>query len=771
MDSKYILEPREKWYVKNYKKLYLDFPTSDVIKKKINDSNNDYLYLYGEYNRIYTLTTFAYFIEMDIVNTICVTFKIKDSLSDIDAIFSFGYFELTKKRQDLSIKANDKAGYILPGTSTKARYFSTNPSYSSKDGEYRSGLISYENISIIKSTNVLRNIFQDIFDYIQNISLSRGWFILKEYFFPTDSKKIIQHELEYNAFLLQSELFVISWFNNCMNTHLNFVDNHINIKFKKIMFKYINEDLIFFKNLFDIYSSEKMFLLWNISNNVINGREMPENPIKNKIGQKLIPLSIAESQNPFDIRYQPWREYLISIYFSNFIVNNISPGFFIMNSWFYIKNSRKGLYDNEIQYEKMRRSELAIQITELLNRAQIYTNTNITDRAITNAINTKLSQKFKTLYDKIQNPIDYAKEDIIMSNVALCFISEYVGRTIWDALLSSKKSEYYNKLIGNPFSLDGFPIFSKYIFELCYNLYCMNSIAGVIHGDLHLNNATINTVNYNKSKSVLDIKNPSDLYVLDNEKSQYLFKTSGYFLCIIDFSRSIILPEKISNFVDDSLPKSFSKQTDMKKFHIDQSKRLLNMYLNNIDENSLCKDDLLSLFKNNFESVFKLLTSLDVYGFTDKLLKMYRLNNSNVIKPHKKCIQLLEKIKSESEKFFIVEMNKFILDKSYEKNITEMEWPILTIIKNCFYENLVENTEEIGDIINVFNSSNKLKYSLNKLENFPNLIKEFKTIKNGVEVETNISNFITKRKLFEKEKAAGLKTVSFIASRQKQKHL
>ena len=30
----------------------------------------------------------------------------------------------------------------------------------------------------------------------------------------------------------------------------------------------------------------------------------------------------------------------------------------------------------------------------------------------------------------------------------------------------------------------------------------------------------------------------------------YIFKTTGYFLCIIDFSRSIILPEKIINFTD-----------------------------------------------------------------------------------------------------------------------------------------------------------------------------------------------------------------------------
>jgi hypothetical protein len=770
MSSKIIITPREKWYVKNYKATYLDFPTDDIISKKFNDPKNDYLYLYGEYNRMSVLISFAYFLGIDIVNTICMTFKIKDGIDNTEAIFSFGYFEYNEKRNSLKEKNDGKSGYQLPGTSTKSRYFTIGPSYSSKDGEYRSGMLSYDNIILIKKTEILRNIFQDVFDYIQNKSLDRGWMIIKEYFFPTDSKKIIQHELEYNAFQLQTELFTLAWFNILMNKHLKFVDNHINIKFKKIMFKYIDEDLKFFTSLINIYGIEKLSLLWNISNNIINGNKMPSNPIKNKLGQKLIPLTIAESQNPFDIRYKPWREYLISIYLSNFIVNNISPGFFITNTWFYIKNSRKGLYDNEIQYEKMRRSELAIQITELLTRAQVYTQSNIQQSKINNEINSKLSSKFKNLYDKIQEPIIYAKEDIIMSNVTLCIISEYVGRTMWDVMLASKSSNYYNKIIGNPFLLDGFPIFTKYMFELCYNLYCMNSVAGIIHGDLHLNNATINTINYNKINPISSIINPMDMYVLGDSKNQYIFKTTGYFLCIIDFSRSIILPEKIMNFVDDSLPKTFNKQKDMKQFYNTQSKQLLNIYLNFTGDDEYNRDDLLILFRNNFEAVFKLLTSLDVYGFTDKMLKMYMLNKNNLIKPHKKCIDLLEKMKSASEAFCIIEMNKLILDNSYEKIVADMEWPISTIIKQCFHENLVLNME-VGNIINVYNINNKIKYSLNKLENFPPIIKEFNEIVNDKETSKDIKRFISDRKKYEIEKNAGLSTVSFISNRQKQKYL
>jgi hypothetical protein len=772
MSSKYIIKPREKWYVKNYKNEYLTFKTDIKISNKFNDSKNDYLYLYGEYNRIPVLTTFAFFLGIDIVNTICMTFKIKDSITENEAIFSFGYFEQSEKRKNIKRSSDGigKSGYQLPGTSTRSRYFTIGPSYTSKDGEYRSGLISYDNIVIIKTTDILRNIFQDVFDYIQHKSLNRGWIFLKEYFFPTDDKKLYQHELEYNAFQLQSELFSLSWFNFLMCVHLKFVDNHINIKFEKIMFKHIDEDLSFFTNLINIYTIDKLKLFWNISNNIINGNKLPQSYTKNKLGQKLIPLSIAESQNPFDIRYKPWREYIISLYLSNFTVNNISPGFCITNTWFYIKNSRKGLYDNEIQYEKMQNSERAIQITELLSRAQIYTKTNISQSKISKVLNTKLVNKFRTLYDKIQDPINYAKEDIIMSNVTLCVISEYVGRTIWDVILSSKTSDYYNKLIGEPFSLKGFPIFTKYMFELCYNLYCMNSVAGIIHGDLHLNNATLNTINYNSEKKTQSLENPTDMYVLNDGNEQYLFKTSGYFLCIIDFSRSLILPEKITQFVDDSIPKTFTNQKDMKNFYTTQSKQLLNIYMNFFDNNECDKDDLTILFRNSFEAVFKLLTSLDLYGFTDKLLNMYKFNKNNVIKPHKKCIELLEKIKSESERFCVVEMNKLILDKSYELVVAQMEWPNYTIIKNCFYDNLVSNSN-VGDIINVYNINNKIKYSLNTIEKYPPLIKEFKEIVNNKETSKDIMKFIKDRKIHEKEKRDGLKVVSFISNRQKQKHI
>ena len=63
-----------------------------------------------------------------------------------------------------------------------------------------------------------------------------------------------------------------------------------------------------------------------------------------------------------------------------------------------------------------------------------------------------------------------------MSNVALCTISEYVGRTIADIPHLITKTARYKKIYSNVFRID---YFRKYMFEIVYALYCANSKCGV----------------------------------------------------------------------------------------------------------------------------------------------------------------------------------------------------------------------------------------------------------------------------------------------------
>jgi len=711
---------------------------------------------------------------MDIVDTITVTFKIRDMAKQSEAIFAFGYYEeLTPK----TIIINDVR--TEPGSSTIARYYVLGGSYLSKDGEYRSNVISGANLRTIYKNPNLRSIHSEIVEYLKNKLVRRKFVVSKEYFYPTDEKRtLLRNNLEYNSYTMEYTLLSLAWLNLMINLDLNIIENNLNDKYQNIMLQYKDEDLKFYRELKKAHDEKDMKTIRFLINHIKLGDDSRVFDTT-KLGQKLIPLSISEAQNPFNLRYQPWREYLISIHLSDLVVNYVTPGFFITNQWYYIKNTRKGLFDNEIQYEKMARSELAEQITNLLTRANFYTHENITKKhkfvkKMNKTIESWMSNKFKTLSQKIQDPIDYAKEEIIMSNVALGFISEYVGRTIMDFVTLCKTSKYYNNLVGEPFTLKGYPLFAKYMFDVCYNLYCMNYRSGIIHGDLHLNNATVKPSLYEGIRNIKDIKNPTVLYVLGkSESEQYIFPTVAYNSCIIDFSRSIILPEKINQLHDESLPKSYSIINKLKEFQDDQIERLLHAYISYTSDSAHNRDELRTIFRNKFEAVFKLLSVVDIFGFTHKLLAFFSIKDSTIATPHKLCLELIKKINSYAEQYLTKEMNQLISDASYEGIINDMEWPIYTIIKKCFFEFMVTGVE-IGNITEVFNINNKLTYSLTTQDKFPTIIKTSKGIINGKETTLKTNEAYIKRNkeriTYEKQKDDGMKIVNYIATRQREKH-
>lgn len=773
-DAVNILTPVKKWNILYFKDTYLQFDKQPKLIKYFNDTSNDINLLYGSHqNRMNAFISFAYYMDIDIVNTICATFKITDISNDSEAIFAFGYYQHKIKVSPIDTNRL----YKVPNSNIYMSYFVLGGSLISKDGEYRSRCVSPMNLYTLKK-HPTKDIIAEISGYFKKILPSRNLLITKDYFYPTDDKKISEHNLEYYSYILQYDLFSITWFNLMFNLNLNIIENNLNDSFQLLMLKHKNEDLIFFQSLLKKYSNDKIEMLRILINNIKSNSRITSTT---KIGQKIIPLSISEVQHPFNIRYKSWREYLISLHLSDYVINYISPGFFITNQWFYIKNARKGLFDNIIQYEKMERSELAEQIANLLIRAQLYTHENIQSKKkfikkTQKTIESWMSEKFKILSDKIQDPIDYSKEEIIMSNVALCFMSEYVGRTIMDVLMLCKTSKYYNTLIGEPFTQKGFPFFNKYMFDICYNLYCMNRLSGILHGDLHLNNVTLNPILYRYMRDINNIKDPMVLYVLGDKEEQYLLPTVSYNSCIIDFSRSIILPNKIDELRDKSLPKSYSIIGKLKDFQNEQVERLLKIYIHYTSDSAHNKDELRIIFRNKFEAVFKLLSITDIYGFTQKLLMVFKIKDSTIIVPHKSCIELIAKINAYAQYYITTEMNKLISTQSYEETILNMEWPIYTIIKKTFFNNLVSNTN-IGNIVDVFNINNPIKFSLTKISLYPTHLIVPKRVLDGKVTETTralseeIKQKIAERTEYEDNKAKSMKMINYIALRHKEKKL
>ena len=168
------ISPNKAWYIKQYKEKYLQFPTMKKIMDAFDNEKNDYLYLYGSYNRLNTLVAFGYYLDFDIVSMICTTFKIFDLQTNTESIYSFGYIEKESKIQKRGIKPIN--------TPFEYRYFTTGSSFLSKDGEYRVGLISINNITSILAMPIIQNIFQEVSTYLHKKLIDRKMILTKEYF-------------------------------------------------------------------------------------------------------------------------------------------------------------------------------------------------------------------------------------------------------------------------------------------------------------------------------------------------------------------------------------------------------------------------------------------------------------------------------------------------------------------------------------------------------------------------------------------------------------
>jgi hypothetical protein len=711
----------KEWFIMQYKSINKPFPPTDNKQaKEIIEKVKNMDLKYSSINRILAYRVMAYDIQLSIVNIMCTTCKIIDIKSKDSVIYGFIFSEAISK--EIPIYASD-----LVNKDIMHRFFSAGPSFLSKDGEYRAGFTNFNSLTLCRKH--FPDIWNDIEQYLASNLYKRGLRLVYETIYPNEEYRKYIENMDYSMVnnRLNMALYIIAWFKAARRMYFDSLELHTNEKYIKLILKEKTADMAFMKKLMNKYTMDKIDEFREICGTYYTEPVYNEN-IDVKVGQKIIPLNLAEVQNPFNIYYGPWKEYLVSQTVSQLVINNISPSFPLINRWIYIKNTKKGLFDNPVQYDKMERSDIAKEIATLLLQAQSYTFSE-TDKHMfkpimpKEAITSWLSNKFQILYDKIQDPIEYSKEDLIMADAALCIFSEYVGRTFIDMLTLCGTSDYYNEYLGFPLG-KGIEYFIKFIFDICYSLYCLNTKLGIIHTDMHLNNVTIHHNQQLYLKEIAKINNPQVLYVLGNEpEHQFLMPTHGYYANIIDFSRCVIHPEKISIFKDPSLPKIYEVTDDPDKFQTNQIDYLVRVYLHEFPTFYSKKDELTVLFKKQFNSCFKLFSVLDIFIFTRKIQLVY--DSTNLPKIHQKGVELLNQINQISEIYLTTEMNKLLADPiNYAKEIENQQWPLLSIIIQCFSK-YNTNNKEIGVIVDMFNYNNDMKYAIDTYDNFPPYLKKY----------------------------------------------
>lgn len=787
--EKEILDHRNNWYRTHHFKRWEFSPTVDWIKPIINDLKTDKYNLSSSssFARTISIEFAKLYIMLDRVDLICTVFRLK--LNGVYINYAYLYsspYDYFPYKSSKGSKTNKKLYH---------RYACFGPSLESHDGEYRYRFNEPDRIlDHVNDDADLMELWKDLCKFIKIKIKNEELSIFVDYFYPTidienDWNYTLETDIENRDYKIN--FLVISWFSELVNINAKSQQNHINEKFNDVLFSQSNIDIKFIKQMITKHGKHVVDKFYYVVIHMITTR-ITQTPI---FGQKIIPLNLSEVENPLDIRGKPWNEIYINNVINSLVVNVISPSFPILSDWFYIKNTNKSLFDNKKIYEKMENSENAKLISKKLAEAQrqIYHTGMYHDEE-------KILPIYKELYHNVEENIVLSKA-LSMSNVALCIISEYIGRTIADIPHLISQS-FRSNIFSNTFSSISY--FRKYMFDIIYSLFCMNSKCGIIHGDLHLNNAVVQIrppedesissdnvhVVYIMDSKSIDITTQAKIYnhVVSHEsvyetmkthenKFQFLLPHEFMYWSIIDFSRSTVHPDFINL---DAFPNETGNAIlakDMKDKYINKQRRQIEKgyisIIESFDEN--IHNKLKIGLIDNFDSIWKLYTAVDIYKFS-KFLTV-KLTGATNIKIDPQCIKLLKKINDIAFHHLNTKLEITLNEKTPS---SELEYPNFDIIKECFHECMVENITDPKNmkLSDIYIYSNELKYSIDKYKYFPPYTQDWYGIKDLKHPskkykldDTNHQKFIQARKKLEDRQKKDMETIWLISRRQREKNI
>jgi len=546
------------------------------------------------------------------------------------------YFTLTSRREMLGKKVQI---IVLKGTASSTpeaifsilylingeiKYVNLGPSLISMDGEYRRDYYKYESLldSISASPEVLSFIRRKLESQL-TINLYGGK---------------ISVDLAINIYCVQYILFMYRDENGI-------TPSHTNIAYIKAL--PINKNGIWR----DIKSKYTILEYRPIISQLFSNNQFS---VLLKIGQKIQPLSSRDIEYYGDLTRPIWRELALNKIATDIVFNNISGSFSILTDWYMIPMIPQ-LFDNPAMKTLIEHSDKVEEtLSSIINTADGYVN--------------------YTIMNALRDPINIIRQKMKLSGKALLTISEYVGYT-WANIMKAYNLGTFD--VRNGRFLHNGDLWAKYLFELLYALYCMNSIMNVIHGDLHLNNITFHqailTYSMRQKKFHEEFEDAMDYYDLTVDDTQikapnaaeYLFSTLGAHTAIIDFSRSIF-------------------RSDI------------------IDDRQLLKDVIMWQYESHFPSFFKkhatnievacirhpvpmwyLFTAFDVYNVLSKL-ELYCKELD--LKPSNECKVWTSTVKAAARTYLIDEMEKFITDKSTPAEVMKKQLPNRAIIASVFGE-------------------------------------------------------------------------------------
>ncbi|ARA71960.1 hypothetical protein BNJ_00127 [Kaumoebavirus] len=403
------------------------------------------------------------------------------------------------------------------------------------------------------------------------------------------------------------------------------------------------------------------------------------------MGMKTVPMTMRDSEYKNDIGQSLWKEVRMNYLASQLAINQVSPSFPMTLAHFVVRDANALMFDNKSMQKKIERSIFASSLLKSLEDTR--------ERILKD--DPTPTDNFGRLSDLIEGSEEFIREELYVVPRTMCVVSEYMGKT-WNDIPQLYQREWFITDAGD---LRTYETASKYIFEFLYALYCLHTKLYMIHGDLHLNNITIS---YRHS----GIARQKCFLTYIFEGTPYVFITKIMHAAIIDFSRSLLFEDVITE----------NLTADVEDYIEKQRKNIFKIYRSEFKEfyqNNSVK--LNSLLTHNTKRFYKMFSAIDLYRLFTGLEHIF-----TKIGAEKKVLRLIDEIKKISI-YYLTNLSLRLSDNQ------EFEYPAALAIKKLFGEHLADNVPKSfwdATPLEIYNSSNKLKYDLLSQENYPPIVAE-----------------------------------------------
>ena len=649
-------------------------------------------------------------VSLSVLESVLIVCRVQKQIENenISAVYATVYLQFYSTQADLVALKNKHGNRFKYDFVNKIAYsyFTLGYSYSSADGEYRNYLQNFWTVNkVLESTFYsdmtsfaffFRNKFKlNLIHYVfgKNLSEAKLTNIQKSLFENKIPNMLFTIHFLFLLDLIQRKMLFSQINNNYQRVFNIGTEKQTLRKYKWIfkMFKFIEK-----KHSSAFIRQIQMTLYHKFARHT-------DFLVRVDIGLKVLPVPVAAKEMPLNLKNKSWREVVFTWQLSNLVFNNVTPHLPILFTINYSEGELRTVFDSENIHLLIEKHDIATQILNYLNQCKYILHTHKSDTS-----ESRFQQRVQTYMNQISANItttqDYMKNRVLFSSNILTMIMSHNGHTLFYYLHKYRSSQQIRTFLSNLF--ENLTLFKKFVFTVLYTLTCMYSRFGVLHGDLHLSNITI-------QKCMFSFQDTSDLvdqYTTHN--ATYYLPFTNFVPTIIDFSRIYTLyPKKVAMIVPiENVPENMPNLTHLMKWLFTTYPTLENQ-----------QSDILRIIAADISVCYYATCLSDFYNFLTKLTKVH-IVVTKMLPPKTKIYDFLMEMIHFIDSFILT----FFKNKLAQKHI-DTTLPFEIVCSHFFKEFTIK--PKASKVVCSYNINNKLILNREDLPSVTNMHDELQQFK------------------------------------------